>query len=94
MHSISDALVYAVTHIRCRDARDEGTANEDDSALGHIMAYLSEATLAEKNALADAAKRALAEEQSLYTPEQEKMDYFATWMEDIFGRDWNGNDHV
>lgn len=94
MDSISDALVYAVAHIRCRDASDEDTANDDDSALGHIMAYLSEATLAEKSALADAAKRALAEEQSLYGPNQEWMDLFATWMEDIFGRAWNGNEQV
>lgn len=94
MNSITDALVYAVAHIRCRDASDEYLTDDDDSALGHIMAYLSEATLAERNALADAAKRALAEEQSLYTPRQEMMDYFATWMEDIFGRSWNGNDPI
>jgi len=94
MDSIADALVYAVTHINCRNAGDEDLANEDDSAVGHIMAYLSEATLGEKNALADAAKRALAEEQSLYTPRQEMIDHFATWMEDIFGRDWNGNDQI
>jgi len=90
MNSIADALVYAATHISCRADEDED--NEDDSAIGHIMAYLSRATSDEEDALANAAKRALAEERSLNTPQQELIDHFSTWMEQLFGRDWDGND--
>ena len=94
MKSITDALVYAVTYLNSRDAGDEDLADEDDSAIGHIMAYLSDATPAEQDALADAAKRALAEEQSLIPPQQEMMDHFSIWMEEMLGRDWNGNDRI
>ncbi len=94
MDAISDALVYAVAYI-CQRAEDEQDwADEDDSAIGHIMAYLSEATPAEEEALADAAKRALAEEQSLVTPQQAMIEQFSSWMEHVFGRDWQGNDRV
>lgn len=94
MKSITDALVYAVTYINSRDAGDEDLAIEDDSAKGHIMAYLSDATHAEQDALADAAKRALAEEQSLIPPQQEMIDHFSIWMEDVLGRDWIGNNRI
>lgn len=92
MNSIADALVYAVAHLSCRDAENEDLDNEDDAALGHIMAYLSEVATDEEDALANAAKRALAEERSLITPRQEMIDHFSNWMELMFGRDWEGND--
>lgn len=92
MSSIADALVYAVAHLSCQDAENEDPDNEEDAALSHIMAYLSELTADEKDALADAAKRALAEERALITPRQEMIDHFSNWMELMFGRDWEGND--
>ena len=58
------------------------------------MAYLNEATSAEQEALADAAKGALAEEQSLLTPEPVMIEHFSIWMEHIFGRDWEDNERV
>lgn len=94
MESIADALVYAVTYICTRDAEDEELIEEDDSAAGHIMAYLSNATPAEQDALADAAKRALAEEQSLNSPQPEMVEHFAVWMQHVFGPDWGGNERV
>lgn len=92
MNSIADALVYAVAYISCRVDEDEDLDNEDGSVVGHIMAYLDHATPDEEDALANAAKRALAEERSLNTPQQEMIDHFSTWMEQLFGRDWDGND--
>lgn len=94
MNSIADALVYAVTYICTRDAEDEDLAEDDDSAISHIMAYLHDATPVEEDALANAAKRALAEEQSLITPQQTMIDHFSSWMEHMFGRDWEGNDRA
>ena len=58
------------------------------------MAYLHNATPAEEEALAVAAKKALAEEQSLITPEPVMIEHFSMWMEHIFGRDWEGNERV
>ena len=94
MNSIADALVYAVTYICTRDAEDEDLIADDDSAVSHLMAYLHDATPAEEDAIADAAKRALAEEQSLITPEPVMIEHFSMWMEHIFGRDWEGNERV
>ena len=93
MDSIADAIVYAVAHISCRDESEE-SVEDDDSALGHIMAYLSHATPEEKDALAAAAERALREEQSLHHPKQEMIDFFENWMEFMIGRDWDGNNRA
>ena len=94
MNAIADALVYAVTYICTRDTDDEDLIADDDSAISHIMAYLNDATSAEEEAIADAAKRALAEERSLITPEPVMIEHFSIWMEHIFGRDWEGNERV
>ncbi len=91
MRSIADALVYATAYIGCRTAEDEELDDEDDSAIGHILAYLSDATPEEEDALANAAKRALSEEQSLISPQQEMIDLFSRWMELMLDRDWDGN---
>ena len=94
MNSIADALVYAVTYLCTRDTEDEDLVADYDSAVSHIMAYLHDATRAEAEALADAAKKALAEEQSLITPEPVMIEHFSMWMEHIIGRDWEGNERV
>lgn len=94
MDAISDALVYAVAYVSQQSEDVEDWEGEDDSAIAHVMAYLSEATPAEEDALAEAAKRALAEEQSLITPQQEMIELFSSWMEHVFGRDWEGNDRA
>ena len=90
MDSIADAMVYAAAYISCR-GESEDTGENDDSALEHVMAYLSHATLEEADALAAAAGRALREEQSLNHPNQEMVDFFESWMEFMLGRGWNGN---
>ena len=98
MTSIADALVYAVAYINCQET--EGEESLDDSedageaAMSHVMAYLSHATPEEEDALAAAAKRALIEEQSLYYPQQEMIDFFNRWMEYVLGGDWDGNERA
>ena len=92
MKSIADALVYSVAYLGCRE--DEDSTDDDETALSHIMAYLSQATPEEENALADAAERALEEERSLHHPQEEMIDIFSRWMEIMFGRDWDGNSRV
>ena len=94
MQFIADALVYAVSYINCRNADDDDLTDDDVSALESIAAYLADATPQEQDALAAAANRALAEEQSLASPRQELIDDFSTWMEDMFGEEWHGNERV
>ena len=91
MKSIADAIVYSVAYI---GGREEDSIDDDETALSHIMSYLSHATPEEENALSDAAERALEEERSLYEPRQEMIDMFSRWMEITFGRDWDGNNRV
>ncbi len=90
MDSVADAIVYAAAYIACRD-EDEDLSEEDDSAIGHIMAYLSHATTEEEDALAAAAERALKEERALHHPKEEMIDFFENWMRIMFGLDWDGN---
>jgi hypothetical protein len=94
MKSIADALVYAVSYINCRDAEDDDLADDDIDAMEAITAYLSDATSAEQDALATAAKKALQEELSLNDPRQELIDDFSRWMEYRFSENWVGNDRT
>jgi hypothetical protein len=92
MDSIANAIVYAVAYIHCRDEGEDLVEDEDDdSAIAHIMAYLSHATPEEEDALAAAAERALKEEQSLHHPQQDMIEFFESWMEIMFGMDCDGN---
>jgi hypothetical protein len=88
MNAISDALVYAVTCINVRDSEDE---DDDVGDLESIAAILrSAATEEEKDVLAAAAQRAMDEEQSGGAREV-FLEGFSTWMEDMFGGGWIGN---
>ena len=92
MKAIADAIVYASAYIDSRDQREElDDDDSDESAMSHIMAYLSHATPAEEDALAAAAERALKEEQSLLHPQQDMIEFFSRWMEIMLGLDWDGN---
>ena len=52
MNSIADAIVYAVAYIHTRDEREEFDDDDnDESAIAHIMTYLSHATPEEEDAL-------------------------------------------
>lgn len=90
MNAIADALVYAVTYINLRSNDDELEDDADVGALESIAATLDSATEEERNLLASAAKRALAEEASGSRREEFIRDY-STWMEDLFGEGWIGN---
>jgi hypothetical protein len=86
MHAIADALVYAVSYINCSALDDESRDDDGDvGALESIAAYLRDATPAERDALAAAAERALAAEQSSPQPRHEFVRDYSRWMEDMFG---------
>ena len=80
MKSLADALVYAVVYINTRTNDDEDEDDADVGALELIAAMLSSATDAEKDALAEATKRALATKQSSRPRPQFIRDY-GSWME-------------
>jgi hypothetical protein len=86
-------MVYAVVYINCREDAEEKDLDEDVGALESIANILANASDDEKDALAAAAKRALAEEQSGPDRQQFIKD-LSTWMEDMFGEDWVGNDRA
>src|SRR5262245_43866105 len=91
MDSIADALVYSVTYINLRCSGDDSSDDEDVGALESIAGMLSAATEDVKDALAEAARRALANELS-QTPREEFVRDYATWMENMYGEDeWTGN---
>ena len=90
MKSIADALVYATTYINLKDAGDE---DDDVGALESILSFISNASEKEKDALADAAKRAHEAETKSNGREEWISDY-ASWMEDMFGEDWQGNERA
>ena len=90
MKSLADAIVYSVTYINLR----EGSESSDDSgAIESISAFLVNASENEKDALAEAAKRALKDEEVSTKREDWVADY-STWMEDMFGEEWEGNDRA
>ena len=91
MKAIADAIVYAAAYIDSQDQREEFDDDSDESAIAHIMAYLSHATPEEEDALASAAERALKEEQSLHHPQQKMIELFSRWSEIMCGMDWDGN---
>lgn len=92
MDSIADALVYAVTYINSRDVQDE--LDEDVGALESIAAFLADATSPEQDALAAAVKRALNAERSSAARREDFVRDLSTWMEDMFGDEWSGNDRL
>lgn len=96
MEKLADALVYAVSYINCRDEDGDETYLRDDvKALEWLAHILHQATSEEQDALAAAAKRALAAELAAGAPPTSKWvrDY-DTWMHDMFGEGWLGNERV
>jgi hypothetical protein len=92
MKSLADAIVYAVVYIDLRDDPGEEFLDADVGALESIGYYLHQATEAEKDALAEAAERALAQEKASDRPREEFVEAYQTWMEVMFGDDdWRGN---
>ena len=65
MKSISDALVYSVIYINNREDPEEEFIDDDVDALESVAAILRSATEEEKNELAAAAERGLAEEKDM-----------------------------
>jgi len=92
MDAIADALVYAVAYINLRKGDD--SLDDDAGGLESIAGILSNASATEQDALAAAAERALAAELTLTEPREEFIRDYRTWMEDIFGEAWVGNNRV
>lgn len=90
MKSIADALVYAVTYVSLVGLKEDSYRNDDVGALESIAAILNSSTEEEKDALAAAADRALANELGSIPRDEFVRDY-RTWMEDMFGEEWEGN---
>ena len=93
MKALADAVVHAVTYINCLPDPNEEHADEDVRALEELAAYLVNATNEEKDALAAAAQRALEQEKS-GVPRPEYLKVYGTWMECMFGDEWEGNRRV
>jgi len=92
MKSLADAVVYAVIYIDLREDPEEHFLEDDVSALESIAYSLHKATQEEKNALADAANRGLAEEKSSDRPREKFIQAYEKWMENVFNDDeWTGN---
>ena len=90
MKSIADALVYAVTYINLVGAKEEVYDDGDVGALESIAGMLISASEEENDALAAAAAKALADELKSVPREEFVRDY-RTWMEDMFGDEWERN---
>ena len=93
MKALSDALVHAVTYINCLPDPNEERADEDVGTLEQMAAYLADATVEEKDALAAAAQRAFEQEKS-DAQRPEYLNVYGTWMECMFGDEWEGNRRV
>ena len=92
MEKLADALVFAVSYINCRDEDgDETYLDEDVNALESLASIIREATPAEQDALAAAAKRALEGALEAGHPQDSKWvrDY-SRWMQDMFVDGWCG----
>jgi hypothetical protein len=85
MKTIADALVYAVTFISIRADSD---ADDDVGALESIAGALATSTAEEKEALAAAANRALAAELEMPNPREEFVQDYSSWMQNLFGDEW------
>jgi hypothetical protein len=90
--ALADAIVYAVVYIDLWEDRAEEYLQDDVGALESIGFSLHQATEKEKDALAEAADRALAEEKSSARPRAKFIRAYKMWMENVFGNDdWKGN---
>jgi len=97
MKSLADALIYSVVYINLKGnpIDDDGYEDEDADvgALESIAAFLANATDEEKDALAAASNRALADEIK-GRKRGELIDLYSTWMKNMFGEEWEGNKRV
>ncbi len=93
MKAIADALVHAVAYINCLPDPTEEHLDDDVHALEDIASYLQGATEEAKDALAEAARRAFAEEEAGPKRKEYLRDY-GSWMEDMFGEGWEGNSRI
>lgn len=93
MKALADAIVYAVTYINCLPDPTEEHLDEDVHALENIATYLHAATEVEKDALAVAAQKAFALEQTGLKRE-DYLRAYGFWMEDTFVEGWEGNTRI
>lgn len=89
-NSTALALVYAVTYLNQRVSDDEDS-DDDVGAMESIAATLANCTPAELDLLSQAAQQAFKEEKRSSKPRQDFLDDYASWMESMFGDEWDGN---
>lgn len=96
MKNIADALVFAVSHLSINfvGSEDDDVSDMAEAGLGMIAHYLSNCTREEQDELAAAAKRALTIEQADADGNEDFINDYSTWMEDLYGEGWSGNDRV
>jgi hypothetical protein len=94
LSKLADALVFAVNYIGSRDDEaDDKYLHEDVKALEYVAHTLRDATPAEQLEVAAAAKRALAAELAAgASPNSRWVNELRTFMEDMLGEAWMGND--
>jgi tRNA(Ile)-lysidine synthase TilS/MesJ len=95
MEKLAEAVVYTVTYINTREEGAGACLEDDVSVLESVAFMMQDASDAELDALAAAAKRALAEELATAHPRDTWVETYSAWMENLFGGDgWIGNDRA
>lgn len=96
MKNIADAVVFAVSQLSINfvASEDDDVSDMAEAVLGMMAHYLNNCTREEQDELAAAAKRALALEQADSEGNEDYINDLSTWMEDLFGEGWSGNDRV
>ena len=90
MNAIADALVFAITYISVAPG-DSNRQDDDVRALESVMDMLSHSTVAERNALTDAAERAITAETKSFPNSQYIKVYrdFLDNLDALFPNDTN-----
>ena len=95
MEKLADAVVYTVAYINTREEGAGACPEDDITAMESVSHMMQQASDAELDALAAAAKRALAQELAASYRRDAWVETYRTWMEDLFGGDgWIGNDRA
>ena len=82
MHVLADALIYALAYINVAPGNDD-RHDDDCRALESIVHTLSGSSIAEQEALADAAMRAIATESAAASPNHLLISTYRDVLDDL-----------